>query len=63
METDQKEGELRGRRDGESVKRRRRRRRRVKVEHDRSGAVERRGGKKKIMEEWETKYNKGDEEQ
>jgi len=42
METDQKEGQLRGRRGGESVKRRRRR---MKVEHDRSGAVKRRGGK------------------
>lgn len=41
METDQKEGELRGRRDGESVKRRGR----VKVEHDTSGTVERRGEK------------------
>ena len=44
METDQREGELRGRRDGESVKRRGR----AKVEHDTSGTVERRG-KKKVM--------------
>jgi hypothetical protein len=44
MESDQKEGGLRGRIEGESVKRRRRRRR-LKVEHDRSDAVERRGKK------------------
>jgi hypothetical protein len=43
IETDQKEGELSGRIDGESLKRRRRR---LKVEHDGSGAVERREEKK-----------------
>jgi len=43
METDQK-GQLRGRKDGESVKRRRR----IKVEHDRSGAVGRRRGKRRL---------------
>jgi hypothetical protein len=41
MEKDKK-GELGGRREGESVKRRRR----VKVEHDRSSAVERKGEKR-----------------
>jgi hypothetical protein len=40
MKTMDQKGEIRGKRDGESVNRRR-----VKVGHDKSGAVERRGEK------------------
>ena len=58
METDQNEGQLRGRRDGESVKRRKR----MKVEHDRGGAVERKGWKRRLWKNGK-QYNKGDEQQ
>jgi hypothetical protein len=57
MEMDQKEGELRGRIDGESVKRRKR----VNAEHDGSSSVERRG-EKRILWKNGKQYNKGDEE-